>query len=168
MKACRFPRSRGCSATRKSARSPTHSSAGPARHRARRALKSLLNTRRQQSVRPELSSAPNLPPSALLDAVVQLLGTRNEMVGGGLRVIEIVATAAVERHSGRVAIQLQPEKTVRSRSALRKIDQSHLIVAVALERNGLGTIAAFRNERETHIGMIEASQRSVSPGQNRT
>ena len=112
--------------------------------------------------------SPSGSPSGLLGAVVQLLGARNEMLGGGLRVFEIVATTAIERQSGHVAIQLQPEKTVSSRAALRKIDQTHFIVAVAFERNGLRAIAILRHERETDIGIVEMPQRSVSLGQSRT
>ena len=104
----------------------------------------------------------------LRGALVQLLGTRNEIVRGGLRVVEIVATAAVQRRSGRVAIKLEPEKAVRSRSSLRKIDQTHFIVAVAFERNSLRAIVTFRHQREADIGIVEMPQRSISLGQSRT
>ena len=59
---------------------------------------------RRPSVR--CSGASFFAPGGLRGAVVQLLGARNEIVGGGLGVVEIVAPAAVERRSGRVAIQL--------------------------------------------------------------
>ena len=60
---CRFPKSRGCSAIRKSARLRMHSRVGPEKHPNRSVLKPLLNLLGSRAERFVVSTCP--PPSAV-------------------------------------------------------------------------------------------------------
>jgi hypothetical protein len=58
------------------------------------------------------------------------------MLGGALCIVQIVTAAAVERQSGIVTIELEPERQGFHSAAMLEFHQPHLERTISCERNG--------------------------------